>query len=210
MSYKINDIEYDEWSVKNQQILDELISREVYCCMTSEMEFMLSKVYDNDDSDNPFDESDLDAMYVHKCPECGLNEEFEETTISELLDEDLKDSYGNYVCPECGLEYTSADEARECCGEDTTVYKCSCGKILNESEYDDCLCSAEVYEWWAVSKWLGEKLKKQGCVVIESYGKSYWGRETTGQAISLDGCIANIAKEMKILDGMENCWKTSA
>ena len=69
MSYKINDIEYDEWSVKNQQILDELISREVYCCMTSEMEFMLSKVYDNDDSNNPFDESDLDAMYVHKCPE---------------------------------------------------------------------------------------------------------------------------------------------
>ena len=32
------------------------------------------------------------------------------------------------------------------------------------------------------------------------------GRETTGQAISLDGCIINIAKKMGILEGMENDW----
>lgn len=51
------------------------------------------------------------------------------------------------------------------------------------------------------------ELAEQGCVVIESYGKSYWGRTTTGQSISLDGCIASIAKKLQILEGMENEWR---
>lgn len=79
-----------------------------------------------------------------------------------------------------------------------------------DDNYKECLIldtkPEEIYEWWAVTNWFGEKLKEQGCVVIEAWGKSYWGRCTTGQSISLDGCIVNIAKSMQILDGMENEW----
>ena len=113
-----------------------------------------------------------------------------------------------YICPVCGLVYHTIQEARDCCGEDEVVYKCdSCGKVFNEDEYDRLDTRyEEVFEWWAVSRWFGEKLEEQGCVVIESWGKSYWGRQTTGQAISLDGCVINIAKNMQILEGMENDW----
>ena len=45
MSYTINGKEYETWSVNNQRILDELVDREVYCCMTSEMEYMLSRIW---------------------------------------------------------------------------------------------------------------------------------------------------------------------
>lgn len=209
VSYVINGVEYDYWSAKNQQIVDRLIDREVFCCMTSEMEYMLSKVtddtYDNK-VDNPFDESDLEHLYVHRCPDCGLYEDFESVELSDISDNELETDDHTYECPICGMEYTTAQEAKECCGENTEVYRCSCGKILSDDEYDDSLCPAEIYEWWAVSHWFGEKLREQGQVVIESWGKSYWGRCTTGQSISLDDCILKVAENMKILDGMENAW----
>ena len=62
------------------------------------------------------------------------------------------------------------------------------------------------FEWWAVSNWFGEKLKARGEVVLDCWGKSYWGRQTTGQAISLDYVIASIADEMQILDGQAHSW----
>lgn len=130
MSYEINGVEYDFWSVKNQQIIDKLISREVYCCMTSEMEYMLSNVESDtyNGKDNPFDESDLAQMFVHQCPDCGLYEDFESVELSDVSDDELKTDDHTYECPICGMEYTTAQEAKECCGEDTEVYRCSCGK----------------------------------------------------------------------------------
>lgn len=104
MSYKINDKEYDEFSVKNQNILDQLINREVYCCMTSEMEYMLKKVEtDTEDDDNPFGESDLENTWVHHCPNCGLDEEFEDIEVKDIPDEDLKTEFDtllthNLIC----------------------------------------------------------------------------------------------------------------
>lgn len=215
MSYKVNGVEYESWSANNQRVIDRLIEREVYCCMTSEVEYMLSRVYESDDN-NPFDENDLLSMYQKTCPECGSKDGFTETEIAELSDDDLQKVHDfcedteedgdGYECPICGLVYSTAQKARDCCDFGDTVYKCDCcGHIFDENAYRNLDEEpAEVYEWWAVSNWFGEKLQAQGCVVIESWGKSYWGRETTGQAISLDGCVVNIAKEMCILEGMEN------
>lgn len=218
MSYKIGETTYDEWSVKNQRILDFLVEREVYCCMTSEVEYMLGRIEEGD-ADNPFDESVYDELYRPACPECGRTGAFDEKTIGELSDDEIPREHGyidslddvgeGYQCPECGRLYETADEARDCCGRNIPVYCCrDCGAILNETEYDerDTLCP-EIYEWWAVSVWFGEKLAEQGCVVLPSYGKSYWGRETTGQSISLDECVSAIAKNMGILEGMEHEWK---
>lgn len=67
---------------------------------------------------------------------------------------------------------------------------------------------AEVFEWWAVSDWFGEKLKEKGEVIIDTvWGKTYWGRCTTGQAICLDGVIFDIAYDMEILKDMEHSWE---
>lgn len=97
-------------------------------------------------------------------------------------------------------------EARECCGEDSEVYKCNeCGRIYSVDDVGER--QEEIYEWWAVSNWFGDKLREQGCVVINAWGKSYWGRTATGQSISLDGCVVGVARDMGILEGMEYEWK---
>lgn len=209
MSYKINGVEYETHSATNQKIIDHLVGREVYCCLTSEVEYMLERVYE-DDKNNPLDINDLESLYVKRCSECG-DFDFEEMSPEELSDEEIinfseESAKGEYACPVCGESYDSIDEARNCCASGSIYKCCSCGTIYNGYDYDNLTEFPEIYEWWAVSKWFGEKLKEQGCVVIEQYGKSLWGRETTGQAISLDGCIINIAKKMGILEGMEHDW----
>lgn len=52
-----------------------------------------------------------------------------------------------------------------------------------ESEDGD---SQDVLEWWVVSSWLAENLKKLGEPVLESDYETWWGRTCSGQAISLD------------------------
>jgi len=59
--------------------------------------------------------------------------------------------------------------------------------LLGEGEY------TEIYEYWAVTKWLAEKLKEKGEVVFELWDFHVWGRQTTGQAIKLDPVIQEIA-----------------
>jgi len=55
----------------------------------------------------------------------------------------------------------------------------------------------EVYEHWAVSKWLAEKLAEKGEVIeLDFYGVCLWGRGTTGQAIAIDYVIEEIAKDI--------------
>lgn len=93
MSYEVNGVTYDEFSTKNQNIVDRLVDREVYCCMTSEMEYMLSKVYDHDD-DNPFDEDDLYVTYVSYCPKCDSTYGMERKEVGELTDEEFERDEG--------------------------------------------------------------------------------------------------------------------
>ena len=47
----------------------------------------------------------------------------------------------------------------------------------------------EVYEWYIVSPYLANQLKNQGEIIIND---TLWGRQSTGQAIYLDGCITDI------------------
>lgn len=55
----------------------------------------------------------------------------------------------------------------------------------------------EVYECWLVSPWLAARLEEQGAAVVDgSYSGKFWLRTTTGQAISIDGVIRTIVKEL--------------
>lgn len=53
----------------------------------------------------------------------------------------------------------------------------------------------EVYEHWIVSSWFARKLREKGHPVGELLGLTIWGRGTTGQSISMDGSILEIARD---------------
>ena len=65
----------------------------------------------------------------------------------------------------------------------------ACSQSNVDPEYD------EPMEHWIVSSWLGRKLSEQGEIVESYLGMTIWGRCTTGQSISLDSVIGEIAKE---------------
>ena len=67
-------------------------------------------------------------------------------------------------------------------------------ELLGEEDEDGNM--PEVYEYWLITSWLGEKLKEQGELVTEFLNLVIWGRQTTGQAIYADGVIGRIAKKI--------------
>lgn len=55
----------------------------------------------------------------------------------------------------------------------------------------------EIFEHWAVSEWLAEKLEAAGERVDRDFaGLCVWGRTCTGQGIAQDGVIRQICAEM--------------
>lgn len=59
-----------------------------------------------------------------------------------------------------------------------------------------CNDPVEIYEHWAVDPWFGRKLAAHGELVTNVFGVTVWGRQTTGQAIWLDGVIGEIYNEL--------------
>lgn len=56
---------------------------------------------------------------------------------------------------------------------------------------------SEIYEHWIVSPWLANKLEAYGQVIDHDFmGLTIWGRTTTGQSISMDYVIQQIAKDI--------------
>lgn len=207
MGYTVNGVQYDYDSHANQKIKREFVDREVLCCMTSEVEYILRQSIAGNIEDIPFTNDDVENYYKRSCEECGWDE-FEELTPEDETVEIKTNEDGKYLCPVCGTEWNTESEARECCSSET-LYRCSyCDKLYTPEEYENMEENPqEVYEWWAVTNWLGEKLRDFGEVVIECWGHWYWGRCCTGQAISLDYIISRICHNMGILEGQEYSWE---
>ena len=71
--------------------------------------------------------------------------------------------------------------------------------IHGEGEEGDCeYVTREPYEFWAVSSYFGEFLKKKDELVTDFWGFYLWGRETTGQSILLDYVFQEFVKEHSI------------
>lgn len=73
---------------------------------------------------------------------------------------------------------------------DQEAYEWVCNEFSLDYDYDD------VYEHWAVDRWFAQELQSRGHLVFEFSNFLVWGRQTTGQSISLDGVVRDIVKNM--------------
>lgn len=90
-------------------------------------------------------------------------------------------------CPECG-EYIDINNDAIVCPY--------CHSNLDADSLD--LQLAEIYEYWLVSPYFGEKLRERGAPVLERFGAWVWGRTSTGQAIALDGIVHKIVNDVEV------------
>ena len=54
----------------------------------------------------------------------------------------------------------------------------------------------EALEHWIVVDWFADELKKRGEIVGDMLGMTVWGRQTSGQAISMDYVVQDILKDI--------------
>ena len=88
--------------------------------------------------------------------------------------ENMQNMY-QYVCDDCGQECTlSTVECQSCGSED----------ITNDIK--------EPLEWWIVDGFIFDQLHKLDEVLLRANGLLFWGRTTSGQAISQDGTFQRI------------------
>ena len=56
--------------------------------------------------------------------------------------------------------------------------------------------NSEIMEWWLVTPYMAELLKEKGEVILSDYDCCWWGRQTSGQALYMDGVIQEIAEQI--------------
>lgn len=113
-------------------------------------------------------------------------------------------NFWHYLCPECG-EVIKEDEwdCEEPTPEEDFGVCPHCGATIDkESSYEAC----EIFEYWIVDPWFGEKLRDHGECVLERPMGWIWGRQGSGQAIYLDSVIGKIAEGVEILEGQDRDW----
>jgi hypothetical protein len=196
-----NNTTMDRNSVVNQDIKGKFVAREVYCNVNSLVEYIIKQGFE--DSNAPFTLDDVENYYSY--PEWskkvlgedlyfkGGSEAMKNSFLENFdrLIEESEDLHVNEEISEATHERNVqlVEEAREEFEEAT-----------EESE------PQEIYEWWAVSSYLFDKLKANGACVVDAGSCYVWGRTTSGQAILLDGVISDICEGMEILEGQPNDW----
>ena len=54
---------------------------------------------------------------------------------------------------------------------------------------------SEVLEWWLVTPDMAALLEEKDEVILSAFDCYWWGRQTSGQALSMDAVIREIAEE---------------
>lgn len=164
---------------KIEEQIDWLIQNEVFCTATWCMSDLL-RYAEEHPSEAVIDIEDYWSQ-LDVCPECG-SPHFEtfgkvEDYIKENPDFNVK-------------EYNEENPNYRIQEDEYYSYRCSdCGTIFDYSE------TADVMEYWFVSKWIANKLRDKGEIVLDTY-IPIWCRCATGQALKLDGCWYEIAKDI--------------
>ncbi|HWY78927.1 MAG TPA: hypothetical protein VNW29_01075 [Candidatus Sulfotelmatobacter sp.] len=118
---------------------------------------------------------------IYACQSSLIEEAFKQQMFSV---DDIYNLYREFdgnllspaVCFKCNNEFACLDsETGEC-----------------ETCFEADQMPQEILEWWLVSSWFGKKLQIEGEPVLDNNYGIWWGRTTTGQAISLDYGIQKI------------------
>lgn len=164
------------------EIVDRIVDQNIIACVSS----MFSEVYRIvslgciGNSYNGYIESDTGAGELwEQCSNLMQSEpDYEEAAKNEGW---FINSDGNFEDASIN-EVGDYDNWKELCfheGVDTDDYR------------------SEVFEHWIVSDWIASKLIEHGEVVDTDFmGLTIWGRTTTGQSISMDCVIQQIAKDL--------------
>lgn len=178
-------------SIQNQQIKGQFVDKHIYAGVTSLVEFVLKTGSEQAVAPFTLDELDNDIHFEDQNGNCYSESErhYQLVAWEEELDQ-LNDQLAD--APDSPGLLSSIEKLET----DISILQDADERYL------------EIYEWWIVSRYLGEKLKKHGQPVLEDGQNYYWGRCTTGQAILLDAVIGRICEEMLILDGQKHSWAT--
>ena len=133
-------------------------------------------------------EESWENTYKYVCPNCDSD--------------DLEEDWEGDFCYLCDKREENCDCEDKDVGDDDFDYVCNgCGHVFDHpmEQYQD------IYEYYAVSLWLMEKLRERGEPVRKG-SPSIWGRGTTGQAIYLDGVIWEIARKAGLIPSQEE-WE---
>lgn len=169
-----------------QQAASDLVAREVLCCMSS-MVSTLATGFGNIDSHKgrgPGAMIDLAGLAEQAFELAAPVLDYEEAAREASWAAEAGGTWRRIVKNETG---TAAPELLD----RVASAEAAC-EMDNIEPYE-----WEVFEHWAVSTWLAEKLEAAGERVDTDFaGLNVWARTTTGQAISIDAVIERITHEM--------------
>lgn len=186
----------DPHSSANQNILRDLVGREVVHCVSSLVYHFSQNPDALTGSDYSYDDLiDLCRNSDYKTAAENAIDEWDGDELAEYLD---MDKPGDDDWTDFQIKTMRADAYEAAASEG---YDDFCQEQDIEPEEN------EVYEHWIVSDFFRRKLGERGeTVTSDFFGLSIWGRCCTGQAILLDEVIADIAAEMQILEGQPHDW----
>lgn len=162
-------------TIDRQKLAGELVRREVHYCASS-LVSVLAQTFDHDHIGQ-----DLDALHEQAQELCAPIPDYEEAAIQAGWTGPHTDKFG-------ATFYRDDTDGQTWAGG---TWEALCQEF--DIEPYDC----EVFEHWIVSDWFARRLAEKGEKVDTDFaGLTVWARTCTGQSISLDGVVQDIAIEV--------------
>lgn len=162
---------------------EHIVKNEVLACASS----MVSTILQASDTWRALEIDEDDAYRLAECLD------FDEPAAQHIADMD-SDDLRDY------LESRDVETAEDAPIED--LRRLALAELAEHGARDFCdefsiePDRMEVYEHWIVSNWLANRLEAAGHPIARDFlGFTIWGRPTTGQSISMDSVILEIARD---------------
>lgn len=162
-----------------QQRAERIVRQEVNCCLSALVSTLAKNAFafERTDGANRTDVQELSDLAEQAAELASPVDDYEEAAVQAgfVFDKDNE----RWSDPEhvAKFQYMTARDA--CDNNNIEPYQ------------------REVFEFWAISDWLGRKLEAKGEKVdFDFAGLVVWARCTSGQAIAIDSVIEDIAKDL--------------